>query len=250
MPLFELGIAFLLAFGLTQGFKKIGQSPIVACLCAGLLLQVFPDFGAGDHAVTREDLEEFGILLLLFTAGLETDLELLRRDWKLVGITGLGQIVFNLAAAMVLGWGLARLGWLSLDGWGSIAVFGLCLTLSSTVVVLNLLRAHRANRARYGQAIVGLMVLQDVVAVVALSLLGVDDGGHSSGQRPVLSLLLGFVVFGGGMLVVGRKVISRVLPGIEKEESLLLIGAIGWCATMAGLAAAFGFPASIAAFLA
>ena len=64
------------------------------------------------------------------------------------------------------------------------------------------------------------MVLQDVVAVVALSLLGVDDGGHSSGQRPVLSLLLGFVVFGGGMLVVGRKVISRVLPGIEKEESL------------------------------
>jgi len=250
MPLVSLGVAFIVACALILLFKRIGQSSIVACLAAGLLLQFGLGLEDSAHAVTRSDLENFGILLLLFTAGLETDLGLLRRDWKLVGITGLGQIVLNLAAATAVGWGLASLGWLDLPDGNAMLVFGLCLTLSSTVVVLGLLRAHRAMGSHYGQAIVGLMVLQDLVAVLALSLLGIEDGGHSLGERPFLRLGVELGLIAGLMLLAGRTFLPWVLPRIERDESLLLIGAIGWCAGVAGLSELTGFPSTIAAFLA
>jgi len=252
MALVVLGVAFLVACALILLFQRIGQSSIVACLAAGLLLQfgLVPD--ATLHAVTVTDLQELGILLLLFTAGLETDLGLLRRDWKLVGITGLGQIVVNLAAASLLGWGLASVGWVDLPDVDAIFVFGLCLTLSSTVVVLGLLRSHRAMGTRYGQAIVGLMVLQDLVAVFALSLLGIQEGAHTSslGPNPVMRLLVDMAGLSVLMLIAGRTLLPWVLPRIERDESMLLIGAIGWCAAVAGLSDWFGFPNTIAAFLA
>ena len=251
MPLVSLGVAFLLACVLILLFKRIGQSSIVACLAAGILLQLGALVEETEHAITRSDMEQFGILLLLFMAGLESDLGLLRRDWKLVGITGLGQIVLNLAAAAALGWGLASVGWIDLADWKAVLVFGLCLTLSSTVVVLGLLRTHRAMGTHYGQAIVGLMVLQDLVAVIALSLLGIDEGGHAAlVANPLLRMLIDLVVVSLVMLVAGRTLLPWVLPRIERDESLLLVGAIGWCAAVAGFSELAGFPATIAAFLA
>jgi len=251
MPLVSLGVAFLLACALVLLFKRIGQSSIVACLAAGVLLQVGALVEETEHAITRSDMQEFGILLLLFMAGLESDLGLLRRDWKLVSITGLGQIILNLAAAVALGWGLASVGWIDLADWKAVLIFGLCLTLSSTVVVLGLLRAHRAMGSRYGQAIVGLMVLQDLVAVIALSLLGINEGGHAApAAHPFLRMLVDLVGVSLAMLVAGRTLLPWVLPRIEHDESLLLLGAIGWCAAVAGFSELIGFPASIAAFLA
>ena len=246
-----LGVEFLFACALIVLLMRVGQSSIVACLAAGLLLQPLSVFVTGEpHADTRNDLQQLGILFLLFMAGLETDLGLMRRAWKLVGITGLGQITVNFAAAAALGFVLAQLGWLDLDSRESLWVFALCLTLSSTVVVLGLLRTHRATGTHYGQAIVGLMVLQDLVAVVALSLLGVDEAAHSLGPRPLMRLTLEFAVLAGLMLLAGRTLVPWALARIERDESLLLIGSIGWCTAVAGLAQLAGFPATIAAFLA
>lgn len=245
-----LGISFLVACGLILLFKRIGQSSIVACLAAGLLLQFGGDLVGGAHASARADMQSLGILFLLFMAGLETDLGLLRRDWKLVGITGLGQIAVNLAAAAALGLVLAQLGWLELADRNAVLVFGLCLTLSSTVVVLGLLRTHRATGTRYGQAIVGLMVLQDLVAVVALSLLGLEEGGHSLGPRPLMRLAIEGVLLSVVMLALSRTLLPWVLVRIERDEGLLLIGAIGWCTAVAGTSHFTGFPPTIAAFLA
>ncbi len=245
-----LGVSFLVACGLILLLKRVGQSSIVACLVAGLLLQLLSGAVGGAHAATRDDMQEMGILLLLFMAGLETDLGLLRRDWKLVGITGLGQIAVNLAVASALGLGLAQLGWIDLGDRTAVLVFGLCLTLSSTVVVLGLLRTHRATGTRYGQAIVGLMVLQDLVAVVALSLLGLEEGSHSLGPRPLMRLSVELVLLSGLMLLAGRTLLPWILVRIEHDESMLLIGAIGWCTAIAGTSHFTGFPPTIAAFLA
>ncbi|MFP6639310.1 MAG: cation:proton antiporter, partial [Myxococcota bacterium] len=156
---------------------------------------------------------------------------------------------------LLLGAGLCvqalALGWLHVEGYAGVAIFALCLALSSTAIVVEGLKAHGATHTPYGQAILELMLFQDVVAVVGMSLLGLPGEGQSVGEKwsPV-SLLLQFVVFTGAAIFLGRTVLVRIIERIRYDEGLLVIFVLGLAAGLGGLAMQNGFSPTMAGFLA
>jgi Kef-type K+ transport system membrane component KefB len=145
---------------------------------------------------TAAVLFDLGILFVLFMGGMEVDLGALKAAWKLVLINGLGQIILNLVSFAVICLVLAGEGGpfdgmqptKEVDGvvepnWGNnpdapmwgVGIgsffFGICFTLSSTILVLGALKKRGELGKLHGQIILGLMVLQDVTAVLSIAVM-------------------------------------------------------------------------------
>ena len=154
-----LGLAFLL--GMVA--NRLRLPPLVGYLLAGVAVGPFtPGFVADPHLTLQ--LAEIGVILLMFGVGLHFSLGDLIAVRRLV-VPG---TVLQVTSATLLGTGA---GWLL--GWplpGSV-VFGVCLSVASTVVVLRTLQDHRAIDTDYGKTAIGWLVVQDLLTVLALVLL-------------------------------------------------------------------------------
>jgi Kef-type K+ transport system membrane component KefB len=129
--------------------------------------------------------------------------------------------------------------------------FGLCLTFSSTIVVLGYLRAKREMESIHGQLILGIMVLQDIVAVLALAVLkGLSQGGEESLATVVMMLLVKLVVLGFILYLAANYVLKPLFRRFAKSSEMLLIGTMGWALGIAAFGEAIHFSPEIAAFMA
>lgn len=250
VDLSALGISFLVAAAVIILFRKIGQTAVVACIVGGVLLQLFGDRIPKPHIDTLDDLQMLGIILLLVLAGMQVQVEQLLQSWRML-LVGVAQICIGLVFAGALGAQAVALSWLSVEGYAGIAVFALCLTLSSTAIVVEGLKARGATQTPYGQVLLELMLLQDIVAVLGMSLLGLPgEGDPTPGRWGPLSVLLQFVGFTALALILGRTVLVKIIERIRYDESLLLIFVLGWASGLAGLAFQNGFSPTLAGFLA
>ncbi len=210
-----IGLAFL--FGALA--NRLKTSLLAGYLVAGVAVGPFTPGFVADPALALQ-LSEIGVILLMFGVGLHfsvDDLLSVRR----VAIPGaFGQ----LAVATALGVGLA---WLF--GWsiGAGLVFGLCLSVASTVVLLRSLQDRRLMDTRRGHIAVGWLVTQDLVTVLALVLLpplaGLLKGGATLSTQAIgLTLLITLAKVGAFialMLIVGRRVIPAVLHYVAHTGS-------------------------------
>lgn len=186
------------AYGLGLVASQIGFPPLVGYLGAGLALSTM---GAG-HAEILSEIGHFGVLFLLFTVGLHLRFRNLLRG-EVLGAGGLHLLVTAaLFAGLGLAWGLdARPG----------VMLAVALAFSSTVLAAKALEDRNALNAFYGRVAIGVLVLQDVVAVALLGLVG--------GAAPNLwaaGLLL--------LLPLARPVLLRLLEASGRGELLLLYG--------------------------
>ena len=164
------GLSAALAFGLVT--QKLGLSPIVGYLLAGVLVGPFtPGFVA--HSGLAEQLAEVGVILLMFGVGLHFHLE----ELLAVRRVALPGALVQVAASVALGLLSA-----SLAGWRSEAglVFGLAVSVASTVVLLRVLSDRDELHTRTGHVAVGWLVVEDILTVFVLVLLPVlvGDSGH------------------------------------------------------------------------
>jgi CPA2 family monovalent cation:H+ antiporter-2 len=210
-------IATLVA-GLTVAFvfgalaHRLKLSPLVGYLLAGVVVGPFTPGYVADQELATE-LAELGVILLMFGVGLHFSLkDLLAVRW--IAIPGaLGQI----AVATLLGMGLGHLlGWSLISG----LVFGLALSVASTVVLLRALQEQRVVQTNRGRIAVGWLIVEDLAMVLALVLLPAlagavagPVGGAPAGAWviPLGVTLLKVAAFVAFMLVVGRRVIPWVL---------------------------------------
>lgn len=189
-----LEIVVLLAASLVAGavFSRFGQSPLVGYLLAGMALG-----GPGSVQVVRAEREieviaELGVSLLLFSLGLEFSLTRLKKFGAYIFIGGTLQVVVT----MVLG---TLAAWLFGLEWPGAVVVGAMVALSSTAVVLQILRERAEIDSAHGRNSLGVLLLQDVAVVplaLMVSLLGA--GGDAGG--PLVHLAR--VVVLAAMLVV------------------------------------------------
>ena len=122
---------------------------------------------------------DIGITLLLFMAGMEVDIPGLIKRWKLLLINGFGQIIGLFVISLGLGalyvgidaTYMTNAGLPEGNAMAALIYFALCLTLSSTILVIGTLKSTGQISEEHGQVALGLMVLQDIVAVVALAIL-------------------------------------------------------------------------------
>ena len=234
-----LGGATLLAVIL----KFARQSTIIAFIGVGMLAGLFRDqFQLPEELL--ETFTEIGIIMLLFMAGLEVDIQSFFKRWKLVIVNGLGQVV--LMSLFGLGLGYYFIG---IDSPATLTFFALCLTLSSTILVLGTLKEKRAMESLHGQIVLGLMVIQDVIAVLALSVL------NSLGGDTPLSTEIPLIFFKMAVLIVALTLLSKyaltaIFRFFARSGEMLFIGTLGYCMSVAGLCELFGFSPEIGAFFA
>ena len=243
-----LGMAFVLGT-LAQRLKL---PPLVGYLLAGVAIGPFtPGFIADTHLTMQ--LADVGVILLMFGVGLHFK----PRDLlEFKGIVIPGAILqmavittLGVAASMVLGWPLAQ---------G--LVFGLCLSIASTVVVLRALQDRRLMETSRGRIAIGWLVMQDVLVILVLVLLppiaAVLKGGDIN--MTVLAKSLGITfgklaLFAGVMLVIGRRVIPAVLHYIAHTGSreLFRLAVLSLALGVAfGAAVLFGVSIALGAFFA
>jgi CPA2 family monovalent cation:H+ antiporter-2 len=210
------GLVLAFIFGAVA--QRLRVSPLVGYLLAGVAVGPFTPGFVADQSIAAA-LAEVGVILLMFGVGLHFSLGALLS----VASIAIPGAVVQIAVATLLGMGLARLlGWSVTAG----ALFGLALSVASTVVLLRALQERRLIDTTRGRIAVGWLVVEDLVMVLALVLippLAEVLGSGSVGPNAVgpgrdldilvtLGLTLGQIAaFVAIMLVVGRRVIPWIL---------------------------------------
>ena len=227
-----LGLALVMGFVAT----KLGAPPLVGYLVAGIIAgPATPGFVA-DVQLTGQ-LAEIGVMLMMFGVGLHFSIEELM---SVRGVAVPGAVV-QILGATLLGGGVAYLwGW----GIGGAVVFGLSLSVASTVVLLRALEARHQLQTLNGRIAVGWLVVEDLVVVLVLVLLpalsGVlggmvpENSANGSDLWEALAVTLGKVTaFIALMLVAAKRLLPRLLWAVARTGSRELF-------TLATISAAVG----------
>ncbi len=250
----SLGLALIL--GLIAHRLKLPV--LVGYLLAGVILgPATPGFVA-DIELSRQ-LAEIGVILLMFGVGLHFSLD----DLLAVRRIAVPGAILQIAVATALGVGIATL-W----GWslGAGLVFGLALSVASTVVLLRALEQRGALKSVNGQIAVGWLVVEDLAMVLVLVLLpplagwlGADVGSSAAGASDpdlLITLLITFgkvAVFIALMLIVGKRVFPWLLWHVASTNSneLFILSVIAVAVGIAyGSAMLFGVSFALGAFFA
>jgi len=255
-----LGLAFVL--GLVA--QRLRLPPIIGYLVTGIIIGPFTPGFVADQALATE-LAEIGVILLMFGVGLHFSLKDLL-SVRAIAIPGaIGQIAAATLLGMVLAWAM---------GWsvGAGLVFGLSLSVASTVVLLRALQERRLVETERGRIAVGWLIVEDLVMVLTLVLLpplagllggietrGTGDFGLASrlGIGTVWTTLgvtaVKVGIFVALMLVVGRRVIPWVLHYVAHTGSreLFRLAVLAIALGVAyGSASLFGVSFALGAFFA
>ncbi|HVH12469.1 MAG TPA: cation:proton antiporter, partial [Longimicrobium sp.] len=215
-----VAVGFGLAFVLGFVASRLHLPPLVGYLLAGVAVGPFTPGFVGDAALASQ-LAEIGVILLMFGVGLHFSLGDLMQVRKI----SLPGAVVQITAATVMGAVLARFwGWT----WGEGIVFGLCLSVASTVVLLRALEQRGLVDSAEGRIAVGWLIVEDLAMVLALVLLPVLAGplggtpaeGSEGGVLAAVALTLAKVgAFLAVMFVVGRRALPRLLAGVARTGS-------------------------------
>ncbi|MEI2456471.1 MULTISPECIES: YbaL family putative K(+) efflux transporter [Lysobacter] len=227
---------FVLAFIFGMIAQRLRLSPLVGYLIAGIVAGPFTPGFVGDQTLAPQ-LAEIGVILLMFGVGLHFSL----RDLLEVKGIALPGAVVQIAVATALGWGMAwMLGW----SHGAGLVFGLALSVASTVVLLRALEERRLVETGKGRIAVGWLIVEDLAMVLALVLLPALSGllkGETTDGAQIWSQLFTTLAKVGAfiavMLIVGRRVIPWILERVAGTGSRELFTL---CVLAIALGVAFG----------
>jgi len=236
----EIALVLLGAAGAGWLARRVGLPAVLGYLAVGLLVSPFtPGYVAERHQL--ELLADVGVVLLLFEVGIEVDLFALGRDHRSLMWAAPLQTVFTtaLVAVVMSSMGLSFL---------AASVLGLCVAMSSSVVIVNITRSRRRTTDRSTeQALLGWSVLQDVTGVgLSMVLLAVANPG----SRPIGVAIASIAAF-VAVALVGAWLLPQVLRALRNEHDLFLIVSVASGLGLAGLGAVvFGVPLALAAFVA
>ncbi len=249
-----LGLAFLLG----AIASRLRMSPIVGYLLAGVAVGPFTPGFVADQAIANE-LAEIGVILLMFGVGMHFSF----RELLAVRAIALPGAVAQIGAATLMGALLGRwMGW----SWEAGIIFGLALSVASTVVLLRALEERGLVTSERGRIAIGWLIVEDIAMVLALVLLpalgdsigqsreaaasGEAAGGGSVAAAIGLTVakVAGFVAI---MYFIGRRVIPRVLDAVAQERELFRLAVLAIALGVAfGAAKLFGVSFALGAFFA
>ena len=250
-----IATGFVLAFIFGALANRLRLSPLVGYLLAGVMVGPFTPGFVADKDLSHE-LSEIGVILLMFGVGLHFSL----KDLLAVKNIAIPGALVQILAATLLGMGLTWwLGW----HWGAGLIFGLALSVASTVVLLRALEERQLIDSRRGKIAVGWLIVEDLVMVLALVLIPALAGllsaepNAGSGEQDILwplLLTLGKVAaFIALMITLGGRLIPWLLERSagsgSRELFTLAVLAIAMGVSY-GSAVLFGVSFALGAFFA
>ena len=237
--IFEIGFVLLAAAIAGWLARRAGLPAVLGYLAVGLVFSPFtPGYVADRHQL--QIFADVGVVLLLFEVGIELDLaELQRERGRLFWAAPLQTILTALVSTAV---GLL----LKLPPAGAV-LLGLCIALSSSVVVVNITRSRRRTTDRAtDHVLLGWSVLQDVTGVVLAIIALIGLGLQASSGLTAVELALVYVI----LVVIATWLLPQLLRQLHQEHDLFLIVSVASALALAGLGARFfGIPLALAAFV-
>ncbi|MFC7048593.1 cation:proton antiporter [Emcibacter nanhaiensis] len=244
-------LASVLAAAFVGGavFKKLKQPVMIGYIIVGLVLgpSVFGLVGSREEVSL---LAELGILLLLFVAGMELDLNNFKSVSKISLITCGAQIILGLAVMFILGW---------LFGWplNRSVLMGFAVALSSTAVALKILEDMNLKETTIGHSSLGILIAQDLAVIPMILIIGAMNTAEGFNYWGMARLVIAVVLMGGLMYVLTRKprAFLRLWARFERIKGEAMQGqaaitALAFCFTASAVAGFFGLSAAYGAFLA
>lgn len=192
-----------------------------------------------------EAIAELGVVLLLFTIGLEFSMKNLLQLRRLVLLGGSFQVVGTLLAGFLIG---LQFG---LDP-GKAAFAGCLVSLSSTAIVLKVLEERSEMDSPQGKISLAILILQDIIAVPMVLMTPVMAGGHGDSTSIFLALLVKGMAIVALAIISARFIVPQILYQIAKTRSreLFLISVVVICLSVAWATSSIGLSLALGAFLA
>ena len=237
--LFDIGLAIVAATALAYVARLLRQPLLLAYIGAGLLIGP-PVLGLVHSEEAIAELSELGLAFLMFIVGLEIDLKKLVSSGRIGALVGTLQVV----ACAVL-----TVGFVMLLGFGGLSALylGVATAFSSTMIVVKLLSDKSELDTVDGRLTLGILLMQDVLAIVVLALQpNLDD---PSVVPIVVSVLSGFGLVVGALLV-SRFVLPALFQYVAKSPEIVMISAISWCLVVGYAAMLADFSIAMGALIA
>jgi Kef-type K+ transport system membrane component KefB len=237
----ELSLIIAIGAGIALIMRAIRQPLIIGHIVTGII--VGPSvLHLVQSAETIEIFSSIGIALLLFIIGLGLNPRVIREVGKVAALGGLLQVFITAAFA----WGGGII--LGLSRTESLFL-GVALAFSSTIITLKLLSDKKEQSRLYGKIVIGFLIIQDVLATVALLFVTSNSQeGFSVANLATLALKGSLIAF--PLFVIGNVVLPRMHKFIAGSQELLFLFAIGWGFGTAALFEQVGFSLEIGALLA
>ena len=241
----DLATVMLIAGLTTVIFQRLRQPVVLGYIIAGVLVgpYTFPVVFIHDEQTIRT-LSELGMILLLFALGLEFSLKKLRE----VGGAALVAAVCEIVLMLWLGYEIGRFfGWSSMD-----ALFlGAMLSMSSTTIIMKALDDLNLKRERFAQLMFGILIVEDVLAIVLMALLtGIASTGGLEASE-AMGAVGRLTLFMAVSLVVGLLLVPRVVDYIAavSRDDVLLVAVLGLCFGFCLLVTEMGYSVALGAFM-
>lgn len=241
----ELAIIAGLAVLVTVLLARLQLPTVAGLLLAGALLGPF-GLGVVTSVHSIEVLAEIGVVLLLFSIGLEFSLTRLRNIFRQVALGGAIQVVLTVlvtaSVAVVVG-----------QTWGLGLFYGFIFALSSTAIVLRALSERRELDAPHGRFIVGTLIFQDLCVVPMVLIVPVLGAAGASGDAATdIAIALGkATVVVVGTVALARFVVPQILAWVDASRSreVFLLAILSLCIGTAWLTSQAGLSLALGAFL-
>ncbi len=238
----QIGILLAITVALAFIARYLRQPLMIAYIIAGIFCgPIFFDLINGSRD-TLGTFAQLGVVLLLFVIGLSLNLNYLKKIGRVAIVTGLGQIIFTLSIGFII---LAALGFSPV----SAAYLATAITFSSTIIITKLLSDKRDTEKIYGRYTIGLMIVQDIIAVLILVGLGTIDQSHGALASFAFLLMKGLLAI-SLFVFVSRYFLNTILEKVSETGEFLFIFTVAWCFGIAGFVHWLGFSFEIGAITA
>jgi len=240
----SLTVVLAVAAVTTVLFQRLRQPVVLGYLIAGLIVGPHVPIPLVANPAVVQTLSELGVILLMFSLGLEFSVRKLMVVGPTAGLTALLQ-----SSLMVwLGFTIGRLfGWTPLESLFAGAV----IAISSTTIIAKAFD-EQGITGTLREFVVGVLIVEDLIAVLLMAVLTAIASGTGLAAGPLVATVARLVAFLVTLVAVGLMVVPRAIRAIVRlnRRETTLVASIGICFTIALLAQAFGYSIALGAFLA
>ncbi|MEO6077811.1 MAG: cation:proton antiporter, partial [Candidatus Andersenbacteria bacterium] len=238
----QLSVLLFVTVGLAFIVRLFKQPLLIAYIIAGIIAgPMFLNLLHRD-AYAYQLFSQVGIVLLLFILGLNLNFKKLQNVGFVSLVTGLGQIVFTTVFGTLL------LVWLKYPPMSALFL-AVAMTFSSTIIIIKFLTDKKATETTYGKYTIGLMLVQDIVALIIMIGIGLVQTGNTDITSTALLAIKGFAAL-AVIVLFSKYVLPKILHAIADSTEFLFIFALAWCFGVASAFFALGFSLEIGAILA
>jgi CPA2 family monovalent cation:H+ antiporter-2 len=239
----ELALIMCVAAVTTALFQRLKQPVVLGYLLAGMLVGPHLAFPLFANEETAHELSELGVVLLMFSLGLDFSLRKLIRVAPTAGVVAVIECSLMVSVGYLVGRAFGWTAYESLFG-------GAALAISSTTIIVKAFAEQKVSRAR-SDIVFGILVVEDLIAILLLAVLTAAASGarlDAAALVRTVGRLVGFLaaLLVGGMLLVPRLV--RFIVRLRRSETTV-VAAVGLCFAFALLACKAGYSVALGAFL-